>query len=159
MDFSGFLFIKKKPLFEMLDFVDPIHSNDVRWFLTLSGRHAGDFRASGVFRRCSERIYLRKTWFFSEKSTDFPIWDPWAVQDRIWVKINGSRPSVGTQRATGYKTQPKPSKNSISGPVSRFQNILRPLETKTHTNRLKSTSYTSPLINAAGRQRVKAWYF
>ena len=64
------------------DYVDPIHSHDTRWFLTLSGCHAGDFRASGVFGRHLERIYLWKTWFFGPKSTDSPM------GSRAWLRLN-----------------------------------------------------------------------
>ena len=142
MNKTGFLWAKK-PDFRFRDYVDPIHSHDTRWFLTLSGCHAGDFRASGVFGRHSERIYLWKTWFFDAKSTDFPQWVQGLAEVESGRKINGSRPSEGAQRATGDQIQQKPSRNFISGPVSPPRDILGGLEVETDLNLLMYILYKS----------------
>ena len=143
------------------DYVDPIHPHDTRWFLTLSGCHAGDFRASGVFGRHLERIYLWKTWFFDAKSTDFPHVVQGLAEVESERKINGSRPSEGAQRATGDQIQQKPSRNFISGPVSPPRGILRGLEVETDLNSLLYTSFTSPLsrpVDLRARSFNFVWY-
>ena len=140
-----FLYWKKKTDLRFRDYVDPIHSHDTRWFLTLSGCHAGDFRASGVFGRHLERIYLWKTWFFGPKSTDSPMGVQGLAEVESGREINGSRPSEGAQRATGDQIQQKPSRNFISGPASPLRGSLGGLEAETDLNSLLYISFTSPL--------------
>ena len=119
-----FVGTKKKHCWDFRDYVDPIHSHDTRWFLTLSGCHAGDFRVSGVFGRHLERISLWKTYFFGPKSPDSPMGVQGLTEVESGREINGSRPSEGAQRATGDQIQQKPSRNFISGPVSPLRGIL-----------------------------------
>ena len=125
---------KKKPVYRFLNYVDPIHSHDTRWFLTLPGCHADDFWVSEVLRRHSERIYLWKTWIFDAKFIDFPMWIQGLAGVESGSKINGSQPPEGAQQATGDQIQQKPSRNFTSGFASPIRGILGGTGSENHEN-------------------------
>ena len=51
-------------------------------------------------------------------------WNPYVSEGGFWRKIDGSRPSDGVERATGYHAHQKSSWNSISWHASAFRGVL-----------------------------------
>ena len=54
---------------------------------------------------------------------EMPLWQS-RSEGGFWRKIDGSRPSDGVERATGYHVHQKSSRNTISGHASPFRGVL-----------------------------------